>query len=431
MRKFLRAVLVGSSETFLAVMLVGVFALVFFAMFLVLFPNGTGLVDLYGGVIGRGGDRAADAAGAPPGGAGPLGKDGPAPDEVVALLARVSHSVKERRAEAVEWGAAREGMAIRHRQAIQTLARSSAVVNVAHSGNLTLGENTLAVFTRPEAEGAGDPRVASLVLVGGEVRGSVASGPGAAMAVVTSNGSSTIHPGGGSPAQYAVRVNADKSSTFSLYTGAAEVTAAGRTVRLGANEAVTVSPSSPPGTPIRLCDPPSLVAPGNDAVLPFGATAPKVEFRWTEVAGADAYRVVLARDARFDDVLLDKRVAGPRFVHGNLEPGRIFWRVSGVRAGTDGAPGAARELRLDRDAQPPALSVPFPEGTVESDHLLVQGRTEPGCRVFVADAPVAVSDAGEFRQDVPLKRGLNMIVIEAMDAAGNSAYQAKYVTAKY
>lgn len=428
-RKFFRAILVGSSETLFAVLLVGVLALVFFALFLVLFPNGTGLVDYYGGSLG---DKRRADSGTPgaPGTGGPAGKDGPSADEKVAMLSLVTRRVKERRAEAVEWSSAREGMPIFHRQAIQTLGGSSAVVTLRERDTITLGENSLAVFTRPEAEDAAGARRASLVLMGGEVRGRVASA-GEGVAIVTAAGETTVRSGSGGAAQFAVTVNDDKSSTFTLYAGAAEVRAEGRSVTLGPHQAVRVEPSSAPGEPIALPDPPGPIAPAPDAEVRYGAAAPEVEFQWAAVEGADRYRLVLARDERFADVLLDRKVAGPSFVHGNLPQGSVYWRVSSVRSGAEGLPGVPRSLRLVHDGVPPRLSVEFPGDVVASDRFVLAGRTEPGSRVFVGDEAIEVSATGEFRHEIALKRGVNMIVIEAVNATGNSAYEARYVTAKY
>jgi len=427
-KNVLKSMLRGSWESLLAVALVGAFALVFLALFAVMFPAGSGLVDMYGQMFGRGVEPT--QAGRGPG--GPVA-DTTEPDTIVATLVSISRSVKKRGAEAIEWTAASEGMPIHNHQAIQTLARSGAVVALGRHDEMTLEENTLAVFTRPEAENGQGARQSSLLLIGGQVRGKISSGDGAdnALAVLTSVGATTIHPGPKSPAQFAVSVSPDKVSTFSLYAGSAEVKVAGKTLFLSPNQAVTVDPSGVAGQVELLPASPEPVAPADHAVAAFGRLAPRVLFSWTEVGGADGYRFVLARDATFKDVLLDKHVATPQFVHGSLEAGRYFWKVGSLRGNVAGLTGPVRELLLVRDTDPPGLALELPGEVRDPSDFMVKGRTEPGSQVFIDKEEVPVSGNGEFQLAVALRRGVNMIVIEAVDAAGNSSYEAKYVNGKF
>ena len=61
----------------------------------------------------------------------------------------------------------------------------------------------------------------------------------------------------------------------------------------------------------------------------------------------------------------------------------------------------------------------------------MRGRTEPGARILVADEDVPVTEGGEFVYWVSLNRGLNVVVIEAWDEAGNTSYSSKTLNAKY
>lgn len=424
----LKSLLRGSWESLLAVALVGAFALVFMALFTVMFPAGPGLVDLYGQMLGRGVEPTQAGRGL----GGPMAGT-TEPDSIVATLVSISRSVKKRSAEAIEWTTASEGMPIHNNQAIQTLARSGAVVAVGRHDEMTLGENTLAVFTRPEVDNGQGARQSSLLLIGGEIRGKVSSEDGAdhEMTVHTAAGATIIVPGPRSSAQFVVSVSPDKSSTFSLIAGSAKVNASGKTMFLSPNQAVTVDPSGAPGQVEPLPASPESVAPADHAVAAFGRLAPRVEFSWTEVRAADGYRLVLARDEKFKDVVLDKRVAAPRFVHGSLEPGRYFWKVGSLKGNIAGLTGPVRELQLARDTDPPGLALELPGEVRDPAGFVVKGRTEPGSQVFIDKHAVPVSGNGEFQLAVALRRGVNMIVIEAVDAAGNSSYEAKYVNGKF
>ena len=73
----------------------------------------------------------------------------------------------------------------------------------------------------------------------------------------------------------------------------------------------------------------------------------------------------------------------------------------------------------------------FPAGIVRADSVTLSGTVEPGTRVIVADEEVQVGESGEFSHSVPLKRGANVIVVEAIDDAGNVAYRSTVVNARY
>jgi hypothetical protein len=428
LKNVLKSLLRGSWESLLAVVLVAAFALAFMALFTVMFPTGSGLVNLYGEILGKDVEHEPNRSAA----AGSAGEAVPS-DDIVATLTSVSRSVKQRGADAIEWTAATAGMPIRDRQAIQTLARSGAVVTLGRHDEMVLGQNTLAVFAHPDQGNGAGTRQASLLLVGGEVRVKLGPGDGAArgLSVLTTASSTTVRPAARSSAQFAVVVSPDKSSTFSLFSGQADVTVAGKTLSLQANQVVTVDTSGHASPVESLPATPEAQAPADHAKATYGRLAPRVEFRWNGVGGADGYRLVVARDPEFENVVLDKIVGAPQFVHGGLEAGRYYWKVSGVRGKAAGLATPVRELELARDTEPPAIVVDLPAEVRDSAGFVLHGRTEPGSQVLIDKEPVAVSPDGAFERTLTLRRGVNMIVIEAVDAAGNSAYEAKYVNGKF
>jgi len=60
----------------------------------------------------------------------------------------------------------------------------------------------------------------------------------------------------------------------------------------------------------------------------------------------------------------------------------------------------------------------------------VKGTTEPGASLLVAGKTVETDGKGRFESIVPLKRGINMVVVESSDAAGNTAYRSLRVDGK-
>jgi subtilisin-like proprotein convertase family protein len=66
--------------------------------------------------------------------------------------------------------------------------------------------------------------------------------------------------------------------------------------------------------------------PGNTAELPGDNP---VDFSWTAVDGADSYRLEIATDDTFTDVVLAETVNGTSYTAG-LAPGQYYWRVAAV-----------------------------------------------------------------------------------------------------
>lgn len=59
--------------------------------------------------------------------------------------------------------------------------------------------------------------------------------------------------------------------------------------------------------------------------------------QWSGVVGAEAYRVQLARDAAFADIVLDERTPEPRLTPAHeLKPGAYHWRVASMEANGQG-----------------------------------------------------------------------------------------------
>jgi hypothetical protein len=65
------------------------------------------------------------------------------------------------------------------------------------------------------------------------------------------------------------------------------------------------------------------------------------------------------------------------------------------------------------------LSVQWPnKKETNKPSLPIEGRVEPGSRVFVQGEPVAVEEDGIFRAEVPLKQGKQKIAVFTVDALG-------------
>ena len=57
-----------------------------------------------------------------------------------------------------------------------------------------------------------------------------------------------------------------------------------------------------------------------------------VSIQWNREKGVKRYRLQIAADQRFQNVFLDRRVAGDRFVVSELSAGYYYWRVAPAEA---------------------------------------------------------------------------------------------------
>jgi hypothetical protein len=156
-----------------------------------------------------------------------------------------------------------------------------------------------------------------------------------------------------------------------------------------------------------------------------------VQFQWQAQQVATGYRFMLARDESFHQIVTDEVVTDNRFQHGNLNADRYYWKVSARSETVEGFFSEVGQFQVLQDRRPPHLEVRFPQDTVRTGRYMLQGRAEPGARVYVGGVQVKTGRSGAFEYPLKLKPGLNVIVVEAFDAVDNVTYRSKKVISKY
>jgi hypothetical protein len=419
----LKGLAIGVSETLLAVGLVLVFFLIFTGILIASLPQGTELTSFYASLVrGERGERG--------------GVDVALEDKgrlFIAELTGATRKVKDRAENAVAWSDSRPGISLGNNHAIQTLSRSEAVIAFEDENELQLGENSLVVLRQETGPYNWLARRASLVVLGGEVQGRLAAVREEAMPLEIVAGGATARLDGtdGKPAEFRVTAKDDEKATLKVFSGSAAVRMGDEVAVVRPDEALTLHAGKPLGEARRIPDAPRPLAPADGEVRVFGATAPEVTLRWSDPGGVDAYRLVVARDAGVEQVVVEDTLADPEFDFASLAPGSYYWRVSGLSDGIESEPSAVYVFRLSRDLEPPRLRVDLPALSVNADRLVVRGATEPGARILIGRTAVATTEAGEFEHTLRLRPGPNLIVVEAVDTHGNAAYFSEYVNAKF
>jgi hypothetical protein len=314
------------------------------------------------------------------------------------------------------------------RDAVQTARQSGALIRFAQKDTLEMGENSLIIIRELEQDPVRLSKRSSLLVIDGEFRGSLGGpeektfdielGKSGARARIQSGGNQS------GPADFQVTVNPDRSTTLSMFQGAAEVVAKGVTIHLVPKTSTTVAESGIPSPAEALPDSPVLSSPSDDALYYYRSLPPKVSLAWNTPEGADGYRIFISRDPEFRDIVLEKRLSDPSFDHGNLKEGTYYWRVSATKRWAEGSASRPAQFRIVRDSVPPDLRVETVGGGDGEERCRLKGAAEPGASVYVSGNRVPVAGTGEFECDVRLALGVNVIVVEAVDPAGNVAYRS-------
>jgi len=402
------------------------FGILMFVLY-VLFPSGTGfrsffdkglrsLLEIRQEEAGQGRFRIPDAEGE---------------ENLTATISRARNVVKARRAGEIAWSAAGEGMPLYNRDAVQTFGRSFALISLDEKNTLELKENSLVVINRYERDVVSREKRSLLLMVEGTLLGRITGSDEEAVKVDVATAAAVVRIAApkrdGMPVEFAIQANPDSSSSVAVYRGELKVIAQGTTVTVKANQGTHMKPGERPQIPVLLPVVPVARSPESGVHYVYRDLPPRIRFSWDSPETAESYRFLLARDAEFRDPVVDDEVNAAEFLHGNLEPGEYYWKVSGKRGRLEGTSSEPRRIFLARTQEVPPLRCRELPGTVTGEKVTVIGETEPGASVYVSGDPVPTGAAGEFICEIPLQPGANLILVEAVDPAGNSSYWSQVV----
>jgi hypothetical protein len=357
-----------------------------------------------------------------------------AAEQAAATLRYIGNDVRSKGSTSIAWGPAREGMQLRDHDAVQTFTQSSAQINFDARNYLTMASNTLIVIKRMQQEPVTNQRQSAVVVVDGQLHGHVAADGAGSLRLNIATPSATVKMGSGAAADakadFKISVNPDHSSTVVVLRGHADVTAQGKTVRVSENSGVTVKQGEAPRAATPLPSAPAQKAPADGTIVQYRELPQRVNFQW---AGSphSSYRLQIARDKGYRDLVLERTQEAPEFMHGNLKQGSYFWRVSRIEDGVEGRWSRGSRLEVVQNLTPPPLKISFPSAPVAGDRFQLTGATAPGVKVFVCGKPAATDAGGAFSCEVPVRPGPTLVTVEAVDGAGNVSYRSGYLEGRF
>jgi hypothetical protein len=354
---------------------------------------------------------------------------------ISAKVSYIDNKVSVKLANDIAWATARLGMPLYHRDAIQTYERARALVEFDAENYLEVGQNSLVVFQKMEPDLFLPKARTFRVMVEGELRGrlspSAAGSTSLEVALPGTNLQVTPSQTQGEDVEFRLTVNPDKSSTLSVHRGNAQLLVGGESVLVEGNHGLTIGPDGQPQSIVPLPSPPQPKLPVEGSAAYYRDLPPRLNFSWQPTETAQGYRLTIARDPTFRQLVVDEQLSGTTFRHGNLKGGAYYWRVQSIKGTVEGAPSEPRALRIVQDHTPPLLSVQKPPKVVRRPTITLRGKTEAGAKIYIEGRPVKVDSDGGFRHRVHVKPGASLIVVEAVDAAGNVAYSTNLVNRKY
>jgi hypothetical protein len=286
---------------------------------------------------------------------------------------------------------ARPGEPLMRGHRVSTAAGSSAVITFRDQTRLQLGENTLVVVLGDSSDkSARSGTSADTTLANGSLRAHLGALAGDKPLALETPGANVALGTG----EAQVQVDGKRATRVSVYRGESKLKAAGKEVSVPEGYGSRAEKGQPPTKPKRL--PPAPV--WRSAPKVIGAKGLTVDVSGTYgpapgLAAITGWHVQLARDAQFNDLLLDSRVPRKvmRFDALELAPGEYFVRVSAVDP--------------DSFESPPSQSVHFAVSPVRIESvgpLRSQVKVPKGLFCGVGDAPLtAVTGPFEIQTSRP------------------------------
>ncbi|HEY4484871.1 MAG TPA: hypothetical protein VI702_00905 [Nitrospiria bacterium] len=358
-------------------------------------------------------------------------------EEVAAHLTFRKNDVRIREAGEIYWTGARMEMSLHDRDAIQTLKKSRAIITFDESNYLDVDEQSMVIIKKIESNPMLRERRSFLVMVDGNLRGRIEASPDRNTRIEVATGAGIAHisatQASQNKADFSLKINPDKSTSLTVFEGEATISAMGKTVVVQKNETAQVRTDEAPSDPTPIPEAVTLQSPTPESFFYYRDFPKQIHLSWNRDSSHKKYHLQIARDPQFRDRILDEVTAQNTFMYGNLRSGNYHWRVSAVtEAGIEGSPGEARPLGVVQDSTPPRLTLHSPAGSgaVLTREILIKGLTEADARVFVNSRAVRVGPDGAFSLKARLRDGVNVVVVLAIDAAGNTAYETRTLTRK-
>lgn len=346
-----------------------------------------------------------------------------------AELKDFSGSVVHRSAKRVSWVGVIREMSLFHGDRIATEASSSAVLRFGAGNEVRVEADSIVVIRGAVKRRADDHVDLDLKLSRGILDSMPVDVEARGALVVADLEKADIVIDSGVIRLVRVDVLPSLDAPIAVVKGRASIEApTGETIVLEPTSYTIVSPGGEASAAKPLPGRPRTLSPVDGATLYVSRDRPEIVLRW-ESDGCERVRVELASDRAFEGLLYDQTLQSSALSLPELSPGEYFWRLRCLDlAALQGVSEELPRFAIIGDNESPRLEILQPSARVTTETVVARCRTEPSLRVFINGEPASELESGIYGRRIKLAPGINRIVFEALDGAGNAGRARRFVT---
>ena len=338
-------------------------------------------------------------------------------------------TVRVKKGSGDSWMAADYNVPLEKGDVVQTGSEGMAKVVFNDGTSYTVKQDSLIVIEENSANDQQQTNVAVAVSTGTVDLSTATYSQGSKSQVIVAGATASLSP------ESAAQVHNDPKTDqheILMKKGAGEVTRNGETVELANWEKVSFKSQEPHMEKARGTGPPTPISPANMApIFTSGESTKDVEFSWTPMANAVAYRLRISRNPYFSSTLVDKRVTTADVTVTSLGEGAYYWVVQSYEAsGKESMESEKNRFTIiPKGKQTAAIDLDL-DPFIQHGHVIeVTGKTQVGARVMVngREVPMIGTDGTFHYFTPPLMTGESVITVTAQTAQGGVNTQQKKV----
>jgi len=338
-------------------------------------------------------------------------------------------TVRIKKSDGNSWVAADYNVPLDKGDVVQTGSEGMAKVVFNDGTSYTVKQDSLIVIEENSANDQQQTNVAVAVSTGTVDLSTATYSQGSKSQVIVAGATASLSPQ--STAQVHNDPKVDQHEIL-MKKGSGEVTRNGQTVQLANWEKVSFKAAEPRMEKAKGTGPPTPISPANMApIFTAGEATKDVEFSWTPMANAVAYRLRISRNPYFSSTLVDKRVNTADVSVTSLGEGAYYWVVQSYEAsGKESVESEKNRFTIiSKGKQTEAIDLEL-DPFIQHGHVIeVAGKTQVGARVMVngREVPMVTEDGTFHYFTPPLALGEAVITVTAQTAQGGVNTQQKKI----
>jgi hypothetical protein len=338
-------------------------------------------------------------------------------------------TVRVKKGNGNSWVAADYNIPLEKGDVVQTGSEGMAKVVFNDGTSYTVKQDSLIVIEENSANDQQQTNVAVAVSTGTVDLSTATYSQGSKSQVIVAGATASLAPE--SAAQVHNDPNKDQHEIL-MKKGTGEVSRNGETVQLANWEKVSFQAAETHMEKAKGTGPPTPISPANMApIFTSGEATKDVEFSWTPMANAVAYRLRISRNPYFSSTLVDKRVNTADVTVTSLGEGAYYWVVQSYEvSGKESMESEKNRFTIiPKGKQTEAIELEL-DPFIQHGHVIeVTGKTKVGARVMVngREVPMVSTDGTFHYFTPPLNTGEAVITVTAQTAQGGVNTQQKKI----